>query len=142
MVKKASQLGAKGSFVQLTRREKDGSLVPNSANAEVEDDAGASASQPDPTPSFITQVSMSYNQRELHNGLPPQPDSCSRCTHCSCRIISVRGPRTAGASAIDQRVEIFAYHRDRELMFSVGHNAEWGTRSGGCPPGSEQQWRC
>lgn len=55
MGKKASQLGAKG-FVQLTRRDKDGSLVPTSASTEVEDDAGASASQPDPTPSFITQV--------------------------------------------------------------------------------------
>ena len=45
---------AKGSFLQLSRRDKDPSLVPRNLNSEEEEVDSAEA--PEPTPSFITQA--------------------------------------------------------------------------------------
>ena len=64
MGKKAQQLGAKG-FVQLTRRDKESSPP---ISAEAEDDAGPAATQPEPTHSFITQVSTGLTSCLLRNG--------------------------------------------------------------------------
>ena len=55
MVKSPLALGTKGSFLQLSRRDKDPSLVPRNANSEEEGDDDT-ATPPEPTPSFITQA--------------------------------------------------------------------------------------
>ena len=47
---------AKGSFLQLSRRDKDPSLVPRNVNSEEEEVDGVEP--PEPTPSFITQASV------------------------------------------------------------------------------------
>ena len=68
MVKSPLALGTKGSFLQLSRRDKDPSLVPRNANSEEEGDDD-SAAPPEPTPSFITQARCHIPLRACATGL-------------------------------------------------------------------------
>ncbi len=56
---------AKGSFLQLSRRDKDPSLVPRNVNSEEEEID--SAEPPEPTPSFITQANVRCISRMAAN---------------------------------------------------------------------------